>query len=300
MTTIDLSNIAVFVRVVEEESFTAAAQALGLPKSSVSRSVARLEEELGVRLLQRTTRRLSLTEAGTSFFQSVRTALASVDDAARAAADLGTEPRGTVRLTAPVDLGGLIAEPLGRFVRKYPQIHLDLVLTARLVDLVREGFDLAIRASRLADSSLVARKVGLFGSGLYASPAYLRKRGHPRALSDLAEHECLLFRARGDTASWPLRGPKGEQHITVRGSISVDDLSFIVSAAVAGLGIGYLPFALVAPPLAEKKLVRVLPEFSWVFSDLSLVMPTGRHIPARVALLRDFLADELKRLFADR
>lgn len=297
MTTIDLSNIAVFVRVVEEESFTAAAQALNLPKSSVSRAVSRLEEELGVRLLQRTTRRLSLTEAGTSFFQSVRAALASVDDAARAAADLGSEPRGTVRLTGPVDIGALIAEPLGRFVRKYPQIHLDLVLTARLVDLVREGFDLAIRASRLADSSLVARKVGVFGSGVFASPAYLRRRGHPRALADLANHECLLFRARGDTATWTLRGPKGEEHVAVRGAITVDELSFIVHAAEAGLGVGYLPFALAARPLAEKKLVRVLPEYSWVTADLSLVMPTGRHIPARVALLRDFLADELKRLF---
>lgn len=300
MTTIDLSNIAVFVQVVESESFTAAAQELGLPKSSVSRSVARLEEELGVRLLQRTTRRLGLTEAGSNFYQSVRAALATVDDAARAAADLGSEPRGTIRLTAPVDLGEMIAEPLGRFVRKYPQIHLDLVLTARLVDLVREGFDLAIRASRLADSSLVARKVGVFASGLFAAPSYLKRRGHPRALTDLGEHECVLFRARGGEATLTLRGPKGEEQIVVRGSINVDELSFVVSAAAAGIGIGYLPLALAVRPVAEKRLVRVLPDYTWITSDLSLVMPTGRHIPARVALLRDFLADELKQVMTVR
>lgn len=300
MTTIDLSKVAVFVRVVEAESFTAAAQALGLPKSSVSRSVARLEEELGVRLLQRTTRRLSLTEAGSAFYQNVRAALSAVDEAARAAADLGSEPRGTVRLTAPVDLGELIAEPLGRFVRKHPQIQLDLVLTARLVDMVREGFDLAIRASRLADSSLVARKVGVFASGLFAAPAYLKRRGHPRALADLTNHECLLFRARGGQATWTLRSPKGEEQVTVRGAITVDDLSFIASAAVAGLGIAYFPLALAVRPLAEKRLVRVLPDYTWVTSDLSLVMPSGRHVPARVALLRDFLAEELRQLVAVR
>lgn len=295
MTTIDLGKIATFVRVVETESFTAAAEALGLPKSSVSRSVSRLEEELGVRLLQRTTRRIGLTEAGAAFYQRVRSALSQVDEAVATAADLGSEPRGSIRLTAPVDLGDFLAEPLVRFARKYPQIQLDLVLTARIVDMVREGFDLALRASRLLDSSLVARKLGSFAHGLFAAPAYLKRRGAPRTLADLADHDCVLFRARG-RATWTLRGPKSDEQVEVTGPIGTDDLTFVISVAAAGAGVANLPLTLAARAVAEKRLVRVLPGYAWIHSDLSLVMPSGRYIPARVTLLRDFLATELKPL----
>lgn len=295
MTTIDLGKLAIFVRVVETESFTAAAESLGLPKSSVSRGVARLEEELGVRLLQRTTRRLGLTEAGAAFYQSVRSALSVVDEAVAAAADLGSEPRGPIRLTAPVDLGDFIAEPLVRFARKYPQIQVDVVLTARLVDLVREGFDLALRASRLLDSSLIARKLGTFASGLFAAPAYLKKRGAPRTLAELAGHDCVLFRARG-RATWTLRGPKGDEQVEVGGPVSTDDLTFVISVAAAGAGIANLPLTLAARAVSDRRLVHILPDYAHVHSDLSLVMPSGRYVPARVTLLRDFLAAELKAL----
>jgi DNA-binding transcriptional LysR family regulator len=295
MTTIDLGKIATFVRVVETESFTAAAEALGLPKSSVSRSVARLEEELGVRLLQRTTRRLGLTEAGAAFYQSVRSALSAVDEAVSAAADLGTEPRGLVRLTAPVDLGDFLADPLTRFSKKYPQIQLDVVLTARVVDMVREGFDLALRASRLVDSTLVARKIGTFAHGLFAAPAYLKKRGVPRTLAELASHDCVLFRARGRMIL-TLRGPRGDEQVEVTGNLATDDLTFVISTAAAGAGVAYLPLTLAARAVADKRLVRVLPDYAWVHSDLSLVIPSGRYIPSRVSLLRDFLAAELKQL----
>lgn len=298
MTTVDPVKIAAFVRVVEAESFTAAAQQLGLPKSSVSRSVARLEEELGVRLLQRTTRRLHLTEAGSTFYHKARAALAALEEAALAAADHGHEPRGTVRLTAPVDLGEFLAEPLARFVGAHPQIQVDLVLTARLVDLVREGFDMALRASRLKDSSLVARKLGSFADGLYAAPGYLKRHGTPATLAELAQHECVLFRARSGRATWTLRGPKGEEPIEVHGSITADDLTFVVHAAEAGAGVAYLPHVLAARSVAGKRLVRVLPAYCWTHADLSLVLPSGRHVPARVALLRDFLAQALKPMLA--
>lgn len=303
MTTIDtarlqgssgLGRVAAFVAVVEAGSFTAAADEMGVPKSSVSRSVTRLEEELGVRLLQRTTRQLHLTDAGSAFYQKARNALAALEEAALTAADLGHEPRGTVRLTAPSDLGELLAEPLARFVREHPQIELDLVLTPRLVDLVREGFDMALRASRLKDSSLVARRLGAFADGLYAAPSYLKRHGVPATLADLARHECLLFRARGGRATWTLRRGKSEEHVDVRGSISADDLTFIVHAAEAGAGIAFLPHVVVARPVAARRLVRVLPDYCVSRSDLSLVLPTGRHIPARVALLRDFLIEALR------
>lgn len=291
-----LGKVAAFVSVVESGSFTAAAEELGLPKSSVSRGVTRLEEELGVRLLQRTTRRLHLTDAGTAFYHKARGALAALEEAAHAAADLGHEPRGTVRLTAPIDLGEFLAEPLARFTRAHPQIEVDLVLTARIVDLVREGFDMALRASRLKDSSLVARKLGTFADGLYAAPAYLKRHGTPATLADLARHECLLFRARGGRSTWVLRRGKTDEHVDVRGSLSADDFSFIVHAAEAGAGVAFLPHVLVARPVSTRRLVRILPEYSFTRSDLSIVLPTGRHVPARVALLRDFLADALRPL----
>jgi DNA-binding transcriptional LysR family regulator len=294
MTTIDPVKVAAFLRVVEAESFTAAAESLGLPKSSVSRSVARLEEDLGVRLLQRTTRRLHLTDAGSAFYQKARGALCALEEAALYAADLGHEPRGTVRMTAPPDLGEYLAEPLTRFVREHPQIHVDLALTARVVDLVREGFDLALRASRLKDSTLVGRKIGVVGDGLYAAPAYLRRRGVPTTLAELAEHDCVLHRARGGRSTWTLRGPKGDEHVEVRGSINSDDLSFIIHAAEAGAGVAYLPQALAARSVAAKRLVRVLPDHCWANADLWLVLPSGRHVPTRVTLLRDFLVDALK------
>jgi DNA-binding transcriptional LysR family regulator len=297
MTTIDPVKVAAFVRVVEAESFTAAAQLLGLPKSSVSRSVSRLEEDLGVRLLQRTTRRLHLTDAGSAFYQKARGALSALEEAALTAADLGHEPRGTVRITAPVDLGEFLADPLTRFVREHPQIQVDLVLTARIVDMIREGFDLALRASRLKDSSLIARKLGSFADGLYAAPAYLKRRGTPASLAELANHDCILFRARAGRSTWTLRGPRGEEHVEVGGSINADDMSFIVHAAEAGAGIAYLPHVLAARSVAAKRLVRVLPDHCWTHADLSLVLPSGRHIPTRVALLRDFLAESLKTTF---
>src|SRR5512132_2871378 len=157
----NFNRIAVFVRVVDERGFTAAAQALGLPKSSVSRSVALLEEALGARLLHRSTRSVKLPEAGTAFYEQASRGLAGVEDAAAKVADLQAVVSGTLRITAPVDVGVSILEPvIARFVRRHPAVHFDVVLTGRLVDLVEEGFDLAVRAGPLRDGSLIARKLG--------------------------------------------------------------------------------------------------------------------------------------------
>ena len=287
----DLGLVAVFVKVVELESFTGAANALGLPKSSVSRSVTQLEEGLGVRLLQRTSRKLSLTDAGRGFFDRVREPLNGVVDAMDTAAESSRSPTGTIRITAPPDMGQtLLAGPIVEFVRKYPQIHIDLALTSRMVDLVQERFDLAVRATeRLEDSSLVARRLGGPQMGLFASAAYLKRRGKPRTCAELAEHECVLFRAHDARATWRLKGPNGVESVEVRGPLSADDMAFVRRAVVEGAGIGMMPM------MREKDLVRVLPDHVLETSGtLYLVMPSGRHVPARVALLRDFLIDKLK------
>ena len=297
----DLNHVAVFARVVELESFTAAAQQLGLPKSSVSRTVTRLEEELGVRLLQRTTRSLHLTEAGQAYYERARAALGSLEEAALAASNLSIEPRGIVRMTAPGDMGiidlpGIVA----RFVAKYPLVHVEVSLSPRKVDLVAEGFDLAVRAGKLQDSSLVARKIGSDSLGIFASAAYLRRRGRPKTLADLAHHDCVLFRATSGKSEWTLTGPNGEQSVHVRGPISCDEMGFVQHAVAAGAGIGLLPR--VAVRLAGKGSpvtanVELLPEYSVAGGDLSVVTPSARFLPASVTVFRDFLVTELTRLW---
>src|SRR5258708_17286374 len=176
----DYNAIRLFVRVVESRSVTAAAEALGREKSSVSRAVARLESDLGVRLLQRTTRKLALTDAGQAFYERVRTSVAGVDEAANAVRELGSEPRGVVRMTAPPDVDVLgLGEVIAEFVERHPAIQVDVSMSSRQVDLVAEGFDLALRAGRLMDSSLVARRIGSADLAMFASPQYLKRRGRP-------------------------------------------------------------------------------------------------------------------------
>ena len=185
----DLNRVAAFVRVVQDGSFTSAAKSLGLPKSSISRSVAQLEQELGLRLLHRTTRQLHLTEAGTAFFERASRALGDLKDARSAAADMSGDPSGRVRLTAPVDFGvAVLASIVTRFSRKHPRILIETVLTSRVVDLVGEGIDLGVRMGALRDSSLVAKRIGPLRSALFAAPKYLAKKGTPTTLEDLAKH----------------------------------------------------------------------------------------------------------------
>ncbi|HEX2572634.1 MAG TPA: LysR family transcriptional regulator [Polyangia bacterium] len=290
----DLNRVAIFVRVAEAGSFTAASATLGLPKSSVSRSVLQLENELGVRLLQRTTRKLALTDAGRAYFERARAALADLEGATAAVAADGTEPRGTVRITAPVDAGTtLLADLVTRFVRQYPRVQVELSLTARRVDLVAEGFDLALRAGRLDDSTLVARRIGTTDVGLYAAPEYLDRRGRPGTIADLAEHDCVLFRAQGGRATWSLEGPQGEETVEVTGAIMADDLSFVLRAVLAGGGVGLMPIFLCAEPATRGELVRLLPSYAFHGAALHVVLPSAQHVPARVALFRDFLIAHL-------
>src|SRR5499427_6261681 len=205
---VDLNRVAVFLRVVELQSFTAAAEALGLPKSSVSRSVAHLEESLGVQLLQRTTRAVQLTEAGKVYFEEASRALATLEQAHETLTQLDGRLQGPVRITAPVDLGVLVLAPLAaRFTRRTPGITLEFLLTARVVNLVEEGVDLAVRAGPLRDSSLISRRVNGLEAWILSSPAYLDARGTPTSLQDLTTHDCVLFRPRRGQSEWMLVGP---------------------------------------------------------------------------------------------
>jgi DNA-binding transcriptional LysR family regulator len=294
----DLNLVGAFVRVVEAQSFTGAAKAMGLPKSSVSRRVTELERELGVELLHRTTRKLSLTEAGRAFFEQAGRALSGLEAAAEAAAGLDSEPRGIVRMTAPFDIGVLgLADVLAEFATLYPDIHVELSLGQERGKLTDEGYDLGVRAGFTEDASLVSKRVGPSEIGLFAAPAYLERRGRPRVLAELAQHDCVLFRGQQGRAVWRLEGPDGDvSTVEVRGTISADEILFVRQAVSAGLGIGLLP-VLVMPKCAERAklepLERVLEGYTLRGAHLHVVTPAGAKRPRRITLLRDFLVERL-------
>ncbi|HKP61823.1 MAG TPA: LysR family transcriptional regulator [Polyangiales bacterium] len=290
----DYNDIPVFVRVVETNSFSRAADALGVQRSSVSRSIARLESELGVRLVQRTTRQLGLTDAGQSFYERVRGALHGFDEAAATVRELGSEPRGSIRMTAPPGAGAIgLADVIASFTRQYPSITLEVDMSARVVDLVSEGYDIALRAGRLSDSSLIAKKIETTGQPLVASPAYLKRRGRPRTLGELAEHDCILFRGRNGRSSWTLQTGDREEIVDVRGPVNSDEVDFVLHAAVAGAGIAALGPQLVREHILRKELEVVLPEYHRRGAELHVVLPSAAFVPARVTLLRDHLVKEL-------
>jgi DNA-binding transcriptional LysR family regulator len=245
-------------------------------------------------LIQRTTRQRGVTEAGRELYERVRGAVGALAEATEAVSQHGKEPGGVVRVTAPVDIALMgIPEALAKFLVTYPSIQIELVLTARVVDLVAEGVDLGIRAGKLADSSLIVRKVGDTSSGLFASKSYLKRHGRPRRLADLTKHACVMFRGRGGRATWTLVGPHGEETVEVRGPVSGDDFSFVVRAIGAGLGIGQAPLFVTRHYEGTQKLERVLEDYVFPGAPLQIVMPSASYVPARVAVVRDFLLAHL-------
>jgi DNA-binding transcriptional LysR family regulator len=293
----DYNDIPVFIRVVETSSFTKAAELLGVQKSSVSRSVVRLETELGVRLLQRTTRQLGLTDAGQTFYERVRGAWNGFEEAATTVRELGSEPRGTIRITSVPGAAAFgLADALTSFTRQYPSIVIEVEVSTRIVDLVSESFDLALRAGRLADSSLIAKKVGTTDLVLLASPAYLKRKGRPRSVRELEEHECVIFRGRGGRATWEVRTPDGEDIVDVRGAVNANEADFVLNAAIASAGIVALPPQLAREAIKRGELEVVLPGNHLKGADLHVVLPSSAFVPARVMLLRDHLVRELSAL----
>lgn len=283
-----------FVAVVELKSFTAAAARLGLPKSAVSRRVSELEEELGVRLLQRTTRTLNLTEVGAGYYERLRRVLEAFSEANDSARAMQGDPRGVVRVTAPADFGARVLPALlARFLAQYPGVRIELGLTTRRVDIVAEGFDIALRFGKLEDSSLVARKVDIGGFSIVASPQYVARRGAPRKASELPAHEFVLFRPRDGAAELVLQGPSGEESVTVTGHLAADDLTFVREAALRGVGLAMLPGFLVAEDVKRRRLVRVLPKLSFPGGEFHIVYPSARLLPRRLSLLIDYLVAEL-------
>lgn len=257
-----LGEMMAFLEVARRQSFSAAAKALGVTSSSVSKQVARLEERLRVQLLRRTTRRVSVTEAGQLYAERASRILADVEDAARAVADFDGKPRGTLRISAPIVLGQFRVSPAVLACRaRYPELRIELDLSDRVVDLVAERIDVAVRmAVEVSPASLVARRLASDIRMLCASPRYLRRYGTPRRIEDLADHDCLTLNLE-PVARWTLVGPEGERVIQVNGSLRASDILTLREAAIAGFGIANLPDYVVRDQLEDGTLRRVLPEY---------------------------------------
>ncbi|MCK6424986.1 MAG: LysR family transcriptional regulator [Burkholderiaceae bacterium] len=293
--TIDLSRIGAFVKVVQTGSFTRAAEALDTHKAQLSRLVSQLERELGVRLLERTTRSLSLTEAGREFHERSLVILAAVEDARLAMQEAQGEPRGTLRMTCGVEFGMLM---VGRWINRYlalhPQVRVDAEMTGRVVDLVHEGFDLAIRVGDLPDSTLAARRLGTLAYGLYAAPAYLVRRPAPAQPTGLVDHDLLVFAAPSQRSHWQLQRGEQAQRVPLQPRLRSTNTFTIRDAAEAGLGIAALPRLIGEPLVADGRLQPVLPGWSLPEVPVHAVFASARFLSPKVRAFVDLALQALQ------
>lgn len=291
----NLPDIAVFVRVVDAGSFTAAAEALEISQPVVSKAVTRLEERLGARLLNRTTRRLSLTEAGAELYRRSVQALKEIEDAEHEVTRFQAEPKGTLRVNAPVTFSIMHLSPLVQeFLGRYPGVTLDLTLDDGYVDIVEQGYDVVVRIGRLSSSALVARRLAPCRITLVASPAYLEKHGTPQTPDDLLNHNCLLYTLGSTPRAWRLVNPHGEERIMpLRGTFATNNGQVQRALALSGLGIAFLPTFYVGDELRSGRLQCVLNEWMPRDASISALYPERRNLSPKVRAFVDFLAAKL-------
>ena len=290
-----LTDVAVFVQVVDSGSFTAAAERLDLSKSVVSKYVTRLEERLGARLLNRTTRRLSLTEAGRVFYSRSRLGLQAIDEAEAEVSRLQGEPRGTLRINTPMSFGILhVAPALPEFLRRYPHVSVDMSLDDRIVDMVEEGYDVSVRVAELPDSSLVARRLAPCRTVIVAAPAYLERHGTPRAPADLRDHNVITFRYQESALHWHFKGPGQKTYsVPVAGTVQMNNSLALREALLGGAGITRTPTFVVGEDLKAGRLVPLLTDYETLQISVYLVYPQRRHLSPKVRAFVDFLAQRI-------
>ena len=295
----DLNEAAVFVKVVQAGSFSAAARQLGLPTSTVSTRVARLEKRLGVTLLSRTTRRLHLTEAGELYYRHASAGLAQMLDAETAVTEAADEPKGLLRVTAAADFGDSILREIMHLMRQHcPKVRIDLVLTDRYVDLVAEGIDVAIRAGSLKDSSLIAKSVGSACWVPFASPAYLAATPPLESPPQLRQHCCLQFTPMGKE-SWTLSNAQESVTVPLPGQVLINDVGVIHAMALDGEGVALLPLHLCRADCTAGKLQRVLTQWRGRADPIHIVYPRQPFVPAKLRAFVDLAAGELRKWMAD-
>ena len=291
----DLNGVTAFAMVAEEQSFRGAARALGVSKSALSQRVARLEARLGARLLTRNTRTVRLTDVGESYLQAIAPALAALQAADNLVADLQQRPRGNLRLTAPVELGqSVLGDALTWFTERHPEVDVIVELTDRQVNLIEEGFDLALRIGPLRDSSLMSRRISEpQAKRLYASPAYLRMHGTPEQPADLADHRCLVMSAHTEASTWRLHGEDGPRTIALRPKVAVNSWGVLRDLAIAGRGIARLPELDVQHALAGGQLVEVLSDHAPPPVACYAVFPSARNLSPSIRAMIDALIERL-------
>ena len=271
----------VFARVVQAGSFTSAATALGMPKSTVSRKVTELEARLKARLLNRTTRKVSLTDVGRIYYDHCARIAGEIEDAERAVSNLQEVPRGVLRLTTGPNVA-FLGPILNEYMRRYPEVRVEIFCTSRAVDLIEERFDVAIRAGALSDSTLVARSLGSVRWFLVGTPTYLKKHGRPRSIDDLKQHDCIMFGAPSGGATLRLQSAGKTAHLEPPARLLVNDFDLVHAAAVAGLGLALLPAYLCLDDIRAKRLERVLRDWEAPSVPVHVVYPSARHISPKV------------------
>lgn len=284
-----LVEMEAFLVVVEAGSFTAASARLSVTKSYVSKLVGRLEDRIGARLLQRTTRQLTLTEVGRAYYERCSEAMQLLKEAEAEVAELQTSPQGRLRISLPAAFTvDYLAAPLAEFKARYSRLIVEAVLADRKVDLLAEGFDAAVRIGDMPDSSLVARRLASVDRAVCVSPDYLRRHGPIEKPEDLAKHECVIYSYHAMPAAWRMKGPDREVIVEVTGSMVSNHGAMLVEAACQGLGFVFLPIFITAASLRNGRLVRVLPEWKYPVT-VAAVFPNARHVPAKVRLFVEFL-----------
>jgi DNA-binding transcriptional LysR family regulator len=291
---VDLNDIVVFVRVVEAGSFTAAARLLGMPKTTVSRRIASLEREVGVRLVQRTTRSLNMTDAGRLYYEQSSQALRTIEDANLRLAETRAEPSGTIRISAPVGFGAhYLTSAVFDFLAAFPKTQVELHLTDDKLNLVENRIDLAFRTGILPDSTLTARKLGSTHRILCGSPDYLARHGEPQAAADLVRHHCVIAGPATGNAHWVLDGPRGQETVSVSGRFAANEMQAVIAAAIAGYGIAQLPYQVAEALVRNGRLRRVLGDYTTPVGGVYAVYPTSRHVSPLVKAFIELAAKHI-------
>jgi DNA-binding transcriptional LysR family regulator len=296
----ELNALTALVKVVQAGSFTRAAEAMHTQKAYLSRVITNLERELGVRLLERTTRSLSLTEVGREIFERAVGILGAVEDAERVAQRMLAEPRGVLKLTCGVEFGMIaVSHWIDAYLQRYPQVSVEADFTGRVIDIVHEGFDLAIRVGELPDSRLGARRIGALHYGLFASPDYLARRGIPESPEDLSQHDLLVFTAGSHRVGWRLAQGSESRRIEAPARLRINNSFAVRDAAIRGLGIAQLPEVVASAALSSTKLARVLPDWHPPSVPVHALFPSNRYLTPKVRSFIDYAVHAFSKAAAD-
>jgi DNA-binding transcriptional LysR family regulator len=284
-----ITSLASFVKVVETGGFAAAARALEISPSSVTIHIRSLEERLGVRLLNRSTRKVSLTEIGQAYYERCVRILAELDAADETASAMQVSPRGSLRLNASIAIPSLIAPVIAEFVRLYPEVSIDMTMTDRMVDMVEENYDLAVRNIPIADSSLIVRKIAPYRFVICATPKYFELHGKPERPEDLARHNCLVYAQSPWRSEWPLHGPDGEALVAVSGNLRSNSAIALCSAALNDQGLLLTSSFIVADHIKAGRLIPVMGDFLRSEYAIEAIYPDRHHLTAKVRTFIDML-----------